>query len=85
VKPTKRTDAAIVLLCKTDVEVQRLVPAAKKAALEPLCVKAVEGSTASIRGHAAERICLGLLGLSVNTPEATKKPLLQDCKSNRWD
>ncbi len=84
-QPSAKTKGAIVELCRLDIRSQRRLSATKKEQLEPLCVQAVEAESAHARGQAAEAICLGLLGLSSKAPDKTKKPLLQDCKSNSWD
>jgi hypothetical protein len=85
VKPSKRNKAAVVALCKASVESQTILAAAKRATLAGLCATAVDGGSSTDRRKAAERICLGLVGVTAATPESAKKLALKDCKTNAWD
>jgi hypothetical protein len=54
-------------------------------ALAGLCSTAVDGSSSLERKRAAEKICLGLVGVTAATPESARKLVLKDCKTNAWD
>jgi len=84
-KPTKRTKAAVVELCKLSVEEQSSISAATRAGLAGRCSTAVEGATASDRKKAAEEICLGLVGITSKTPRSGREYALKQCKTNAWD
>jgi hypothetical protein len=75
----------VVELCKSSVETQTALSGSARATLAGLCSTAVDGSSVGVRRKAAEKICLGLVGVTPQTPESAKKIVLKDCKTNAWD